>query len=137
MDTATLLLAIYKAYRENRIVDMLGYLDERFRYVVHLPEEALPGGNKVRNKAETAALLDYMMETYDFLAYDPGPIIASDSKATVQPLIRIRDKRTGKVLETKITHTWRVKNSKALELDERHDVLKVEAFLKAVSQSES
>ena len=134
MDTATLLHAIYKAYRENRVADVLGYLDEGFRYVVHLPEAAFPGGDKPRNKAETAATIERLMATYDFLAYDPGPIIATADKATVQPHIRIRDKQTGKELETRLTHTWRVRGDKAIELEERHDVLKVEAFIKSVAQ---
>jgi ketosteroid isomerase-like protein len=137
MDTASLLQAIYKAYRENRVADLLGYLDEDFRYVAHLPEEALPGGDKVRDKTETAATIKYIMETYDLLTYDPGPIIATDDTATVQPQISIRDKRTGKVLETKLAHTWRVRGGKAVELDERHDLAKIEAFLKSMSESRS
>jgi ketosteroid isomerase-like protein len=137
MDTASLLQAIYKAYRENRVADMLGYCDEDFCYVVHLPEQALPGGSKPRNKSETAAAIAHFMETYDLLAYDPGPIIATDHKATVQPHIRIRDKRTGKVLETKFTHNWRVKDGKAIALDEVHDLPKVEAFLKSIAESEA
>jgi len=134
MDTATLLQAIYKAYRENRIADMLGYLDEDFRYVVHLPEWVLPGGDKPRNKAETAATMEYLMATYDTLSYDPGPIIATDDTATVQPHIRIRDKQTGKELETKLAHTWHVRDGKAVELDERHEAEKVEAFFKSISE---
>jgi ketosteroid isomerase-like protein len=133
MDTASLLQAIYRAYRENRLADMLGYFGEDFRYVMHLPETAVPGGDAPRNKAETEAVLRYLQDTYDFLAYDPGPIIAADDKATVQPLVRVRDKRTGEVLETKLTHAWRVKDGKALELEEHHDLPKIEAFLKRVA----
>jgi ketosteroid isomerase-like protein len=134
MDTATLLQAIYAAYRDKRLADLLSYLDEDFRYVIHLPEDAVPGGDKPRNKAETAELLQNLMDTYEFLAYDPGPIIATDDRATVQPKIRFRDMATDKVLETKLTHSWRVKNGKALELDERHDVEKIQAFLKGVAE---
>lgn len=134
MDTATLLQAIYAAYRDKRLADLLSYLDEDFRYVIHLPEDAVPGGDKPRNKAETAELIQNLIDTYDFLAYDPGPIIAAEDRATVQPQIRFRDKRTGKVLDTKFTHSWRVKGGKALALDERHDVMKVQAFLKSVAE---
>ena len=137
MDTAALLNAIYKAYGEKRVADMLDYLDEDFHWVVHLSEAAFPGGDKPRNKAETAATIDYIMATYDLLAYDPGPIIAADGKATVQPQIRIRDKRTGKELETKLTHTWRVRDGHAVELDERHEVAKVEAFFKSISDPDT
>jgi ketosteroid isomerase-like protein len=137
MDTATLLQAIYKAYRENRIADMLGYFDDDFRYVVHLPDWAFPGGDKPRDKSETAATMEYLREAFDILSYDSGPIIATDDKATVQPHIRIRDKKTGKELETKLTHTWRISRGKAVELDERHDTEKVEAFLKSISEPEA
>ncbi len=137
MDTATLLLAIYKAYRESRVADVLAYLDDDFRYVVHLSEAALPGGDKPRNKAETAATIEHFLAIFDLLVYDPGPIIATDHAATVQPHIRVRDKRTGKELDTKFTHTWRVRDGKAVELDERHDREKVEAFLKSISEPEA
>jgi ketosteroid isomerase-like protein len=133
MDTATLLQAIYKAYRENRIAEVLAHLGDDFRFVMHLPEWVIPGGDTPRNKAETAAAIEYLKATFDLLSYDPGPIIATDQRATVQPHIRLRDKRTGNELETKLTHTWRVRDGKAVELDERHDVAKVEAFVKGLS----
>jgi ketosteroid isomerase-like protein len=137
MDTASLLQAIYRAYRENRIADILAYLDEDFRYVVHLPEDVFPGGDKPRSKADTAALIEYLQANYDYLTYDPGPIIATDHTATVHPHVRIRHKRTGKELETKFTHTWQVRGGKAVELDERHDREKVEAFLRSTSEPDA
>ena len=133
-DTAALLHAIYTAYREKRLVDVMAHLAPDFRFVVHLPEAALPGGDKVRNLEETREILQYLIETYDFVAYDPGPIIASAGRATVQPHIRFRDKKSGKLLETQLAHVWRFKDGKAAELDERHDVLKILAFLKSVAE---
>jgi ketosteroid isomerase-like protein len=132
MDTATLLHAIYTAYRERRVDVLLGYLDDEFHWVVHLSEAAFPGGERARDKAETAATLKRIMESFDLLTYDPGPIIATDQKATVQPRIRIRDKQTDAVLETKMVHTWHVKNGKAVALDEKHhDRATVEAFFQS------
>jgi hypothetical protein len=133
-DTAALLHAIYTAYREKRLGDVMVHLDDNFRFVVHLPETALPGGDKARNKAETVELLQYLYDTYDFLAYDPGPIIASAGRATAQPHIRFRDKKTGKVLETKKSHAWRFAGDKVVELDERQDVEKILAFLRSVAE---
>ena len=100
-DPATLLQATYKAFREHRLADMLANFADDFRMAVHLPEEAVPGGDKQRNKAETEELLEYFHTTYDVLAYDPGPIIVTGDQATVQPQVRYRDKRTGEVLDTK------------------------------------
>ena len=133
-DPATILQATYKAFREHRLADMLANFADDFRMVVHLPEEAVAGGDKQRNKAETEELLEYFHTTYDVLAYDPGPIIVTGDQATVQPQVRYRDKRTGEVLDAKLVHTWRVRDGKATELDERHDVEKVLAFLKRVAE---
>jgi ketosteroid isomerase-like protein len=134
MDPATLLQAVYKAFREHRLADMLANFADDFRMAVHLPEEAVPGGDKQRNKAETKELLEYFHTTYDVLAYDPGPIIVTGDQAKVQPQVRYRDKRTGEVLETRMVHAWRVLVGKASELEERHVVVKVVAFLKRVAE---
>jgi ketosteroid isomerase-like protein len=135
-DTAALLQAIYNAYRENRLADVLASFSDDFRFILHLPEDVVSGGDKPRNKAETAELLETFLNTYDILAYDPGPIIVTGDRATVQPQIRYRDKRTGKVLETRLAHAWRVDGGKATQLDERHDVAKIQAFLKSVAEDD-
>ncbi len=134
MDTTALLQAIYKAYREKRLADVLSYLDDDFRFVVHLPEDALPGGDRPRNKAEAAQLFQDFIDEYDFLAYDQGPIIVMPDSATSQPQVRYRHKKTGKVIETRLTHTWWVRDGKATALDERHDVPRVQAFLKSLNE---
>lgn len=134
MDAATLLQTIYKAYREKRLDDVLPHLDDGFRLIVHLPEEALPGGDGPRDKQQTAELMQHLMDTYDFLSYDPGPIIAMGNQVSAQPQIRFRDKKSGKVLETKLMHTWLLDDGKVVTLDERYDVPVIQAFLKSVSE---
>jgi ketosteroid isomerase-like protein len=131
-DTAALLHTIYTAYREKRLLDVLDHLDESFCFIIHLPEDAIPGGDRPRDKTEAHELLQYIVDTYEFLAYDPGPIIASAGHATAQPRIRFKDVRTGKVLDTQVSHTWQFKDGKALRLEERHDVPRVMAFIKSV-----
>jgi ketosteroid isomerase-like protein len=133
-DTAVLLQAIYSAYREKRLADVVANFSDNFRFILHLPEDVVPGGDRPRNKAETAELMQSFIDAYDFLAFDPGPIIVVEDRATAQPHIRFRDKRTGKVLETKLSHAWRVAGGKATELEERHDVAKLKAFLKSVAE---
>ena len=134
MDTTALLQAIYKAYRERRLADALSYLADDFRLTVHLPEDALPGGDRPRSKAESALLFQGFLNDYDFLAFDHGPIIVSGDSATAQPQIRYRHKKTGKVLETKLAHMWRVRDGKVVGLEERYDIAHVQAFLKSVSE---
>ncbi len=129
---APLLHDLYLAYREKRLLDVMDHLDDSFTMVIHLPEEAIPGGARPRDKAETLKLLRYFVETYEFLDYDPGPIIGSAGQATAQPRLRFRDVGTGKVLDTQISHTWTFKDGKAVRLDERHDVANIMTFINSV-----
>lgn len=131
-DTAALLQTIYAAWREQRLGEIMKHLDEDFHLIVHLPAELVPGGEHPRSKAETLALLEHLKDTYDTLSYDQGPIIVADGRATVQPLIRYRHKKTGKVLETKLAHVWHFRGGKAIGLDERYDLAAVEAFLRSL-----
>ena len=133
MDTTSLLQAIYKAFREKRLADAISHLADDFRLVVHLPEDALPGGERPRSKAESALLFQGFLNDYDFLAYDHGPIIVTGDRATAQPHIRYRHKKTGKVLETKLAHTWCVRDGKAVGLEEHYDVAHVQGFLKSLN----
>lgn len=133
METTTLLQAIYKAYREKRLAEALSYLSDDFRLVVHLPENAMAGGDRPRSKAESALLFQGFLNDYDFLAYDHGPIIVAGDRATAQPQIRYRHKKTGKVLETKLAHTWSVRDGKVVGLEERYDVAHVQGFLKSLN----
>jgi len=133
MDTTTLLQAIYKAFREKRLAEVLSYLSDDFRLVVYLPEDAFPGGDRPRSKAETALLFQHFIDEYDFLGYDQGPNIVMPDSATSQPQIRYRHKKTGKVIETRLSHTWWIKDGKATALEERHDVPRVEAFIKSLN----
>jgi ketosteroid isomerase-like protein len=132
MDTTALLQAIYAAYREKRLSDVLDYLDDSFRYVVHLPDELLQGGNMTRDKQATRELFSHFMDTYDFLAFDPGPIIVTGDRALVNSNVRFRHKQSGKQLTTRIQQTWEIKDGKAVSLDEQHDQAAVEAFLKSI-----
>ena len=134
MDTTSLLQAIYKAFREKRLADTISHLADDFSLVVHLPDDALPGGDRPRSKAEAALLFQGFINDYDFLAYDQGPIIVTGDHATSQPQIRYRHKKTGKVMETPLNHTWHVKDGKARALDGHHDVARVQAFMKSLRE---
>jgi len=133
-DAAALLHTIYTAWREQRLADVMASLDDNFRFVVNLPADLIPGGDKPRNKTETLEFLQYLRDTFDFLSYDQGPIIAGGDHATAQPHIRYRHKKTGKVLETKISHVWHIKDGKAIDLEEHHDTAKIRAFLRGVAE---
>ena len=135
ISTPALLQTIYTAYREKRPVDVLAHLADDFRFTIHLPADALPGAAVPHGKADTAKLLEGLIATYDFLTYEPGPIMVTGDEAAVRVRICYRHKATGQVIETTLGHFWRVRDGKAAQLDEYHDVQHVVSFLTKVAPS--
>lgn len=135
MDTAALLQTIYQCYREKRLADVVDLLSDDFKFKALLPEDPVDGGKRPRSRAETALLVHQFMENYDILAFEPGPIIVTNDVASAQATATFRHKKSGKVLETRFVHDWRVADGKALELEQRHDLDELNAFLKSLDES--
>lgn len=130
-----LLRTIYAAYGAKRLDVALSHFADDFHFTLHLPKDAIPGAGAPINKAEARAMFQSFMDTYDFLSYEPGPIIVSPDgdKATATPAIRYRHKATGNVIETRISHFWHFRDGKVLLLDEYHDTARIQAFLAKLS----
>ncbi len=126
-----MLRTIYTAYREKRLADALGPLADDFRFTLHLPKDTVPGAGATVSKTEATRMFQSFMDTYDFLAYEPGDIAVSaeGDRATASPAIRYRHKATGKIIEARISHFWSFLDGKAVSLDEYHDTARVMAFL--------
>lgn len=137
MGVPALLQAIYDAYRDKRLADVLSRLDDNFVLIVHLPEEIVPGGDQPRNKAAAEDIFRYFMDTFDFLSYDPGPIIVTGDRATAQPKIRYRHKPTGKILETTFRHVWQIRDGKVVALESSHDLARLRDFMDSIRDSET
>jgi ketosteroid isomerase-like protein len=129
-----LLRTIYTAYREKRLDDALAHLADDFRFTLHLPKETIPGAGSPVGKAEASVMFQGFMDSYDFLAYDPGDISVSPEgdRATASPAIRYRHKATGNTIEARISHFWNFRGGKALSLDEYHDTARIMAFLATI-----
>lgn len=134
MDNATLLQAIYKAFRENRLAEALSYLDDDFKLSIRLPDDGVPDQDRPRSKAEAALLFRKFADRFDLIGHEPGLIIVTDTSASVQPELVMRHRMTGKTLTAKLRHTWRIADGKARELAVEYDVPQIQAFLRSVGE---
>ena len=134
MDTAALLQEIYRCYREKRLADVVELLSDDFKFTAQLPDD-IDDAIRPRSRAETAILVHKFMDQYDILAFETGPIIVTDGVASTQADVKFRHKKSGKVLETRFIHDWRVTDGKASELAQRHDLEQLKAFLRSVGDS--
>jgi ketosteroid isomerase-like protein len=131
--TAALLQDLYAAYREKRLADVMARLTDDFRFTLHLPAESVPGAAAPHDKAETLEMFKGILAAYDILLYEPGPIMVTGDQAAVRVRIRYRHKATDAVIETTLGHFWRVRDGKAAQLDEYHNVQHVLSFLNKVA----
>jgi ketosteroid isomerase-like protein len=132
MDTALLLQNIYRSFREKRLADVVELLSDDFKFKAQLPEDSAIEGKRARSRAEIALLAHRSMEEYDILVFEPGPIVVTDSLASAQVQVKFRHKKTGKILETRFLHDWRVADGKACDLQQRHDLEQLKAFLESL-----
>jgi ketosteroid isomerase-like protein len=132
MDPAALLQNIYRSYREKRLAEIVNLLSDDFKFKAELPDD-LDGVTRARSRAELALMVHNFMEQYDILAFEPGPIVVTDNRASAEAEVKFRHKKSGKVLETRFLHDWTVADGKALELEQRHDLEQLRAFLKSVN----
>lgn len=128
-----LLNRIYALYREKRLDDVMALVADDFRFTVHLPSGSVPGAGVSHGKAATTAMLQAFMDSYKFLTYDPGPILAEGNLAASRPVIRYRHKGTGDIIETRLAHFWTLRDGVPISLDEYHDVANVQAYLTKLS----
>ena len=61
--------------------------------------------------------------------------MVTGDQAAVRVRIRYRHKATGETIETTLGHFWRIREGKAAQLDEYHDVQHVVSFLTKVAPS--
>jgi ketosteroid isomerase-like protein len=135
MDTAVLLQNIYRCFREKRLADVVAMLSDDFKFKAQLPDDAPEDGKRPRSRAELALMVHKSMEEYDILTFEPEQITITDGIASARAEVKFRHKKTGKVLETRFVHDWRIANGKATELEQRHDLEQLRAFAKSVLDS--
>lgn len=74
-----------------------------------------------------------LLDTYDFVTYDPGPLSVDREKVSCEVEFQYREKATGETITNQLRQLWLVDAGKAQRLDEWHDLAAVTSFLDRVS----
>ena len=112
---------------------MLALVADDIVYALHIPAEVMPLGGETKGKTALAMALQGLLDNYDYLTYDPGPVSVDGAKASAEVHFRYREKATGEVIDSRLRHLWLVEAGKAKRLDEWHDLPKVTAFFERVA----
>jgi ketosteroid isomerase-like protein len=132
-DTGSVVGRIYAAWTARDLQSVLQNLADDMVFALHIPAEVMPLGGETRGKAAVAAALQGLFDSFDFLAYDVGPISTDGATATCENHFRYRHKGTGDVIDGRLRHRWQVESGRARRLDEWHDVPAVKAYFDRVA----
>jgi ketosteroid isomerase-like protein len=132
-DTLSTVEAIYAAWQARDLPATLALMADDMVFALHVPREVLPIGGETVGKAAVGVALQGLLDTYDFLAYEPGPIAVEGSSATGEVHFRYRQKATGDVIDSRLRHRWTIEAGKTRRLDEWHDLAVVTAYLTRVA----
>lgn len=128
MDSAVLLLNIYKCYRERRLAEAVSLLSDDFVFKSDLPDDPLEP-QRPRSRAELTILAHRFLEEYEIISFEPGPVTVNGNNATVFPECVFQHKKTGKILHTRFEHIWHIDGGKLAALHQRHDGDQLRTFL--------
>lgn len=128
-----LVAGCYKSWTEGRIDRLLDVLADDCVYTMHVPRELLAfAGRHEGSEAIRTCLHDIIAES-DFLLY-----AVDDWSHGAGEIVRTRvvyyffHPDTGDQLDGALRHVWRVRDGRVVQLDEYHDVPRLEAFLTMV-----
>ncbi|HWK40175.1 MAG TPA: nuclear transport factor 2 family protein [Hyphomicrobium sp.] len=132
MDKASLLYEIYRSFREKRLADIVDRLSDDFKFRAELPHTSPEERLRPRSRAEIALMAHQSMAQFDILRFEPGPITVTGDIASADTDVKFRHKKSGKVLETRFQHVWRIADGKACALEQQHDLAALTAFAASI-----
>jgi hypothetical protein len=130
MDTAVL-HEFYRSYRERRLAEAVALLSDDFLFKAHIPNAPLDP-LRPRSRAEFTLICHKFLDDYDIMTFEPGPFTVFDGVASAPVQGMFRHRKTGRMLELSLRHTWRIANGKLAELVQEYDFEMVQNFLKDV-----
>ena len=132
-DTKVVVQQLYTAWKARDLPAVLSFVADEMVFALHIPTDVMPLGGETKGKTAVAAALQGLLDNYDFLTYEPGPVAAEGTKATCEVQFRYRQKATNEVIDSRLRHEWLVEAGKVQRLDEWHDLPKVKAYFDRVA----
>ena len=133
----TIISEIYDAWRAQDLAWFASYLPDDFCHVTHIPTEIHPLGGTSRGKAASMERLAIIADDFEILRFDTSGLMIQDERAGVEIPLRYRHRETGTALETTIANFWTFEDGWPVRLTEYHDLVRIQAFARAVSSSGS
>src|SRR5262245_42392125 len=126
---------LYERYYDGDLDSVAAQLPASFQFRMNLPSGSFPWASQDLDRASSLEMFRGLIDSYDFLAIDVGPILTDGSRAFVRPHIHYRHKLTGDPIETTLMHVWTLEDGRPVRLEEFHDVDCTLAHLRRIASA--
>lgn len=127
-----LLETLYAHWRRQDVDGTVASLPEDWIHDVHVPPEILPlGGPRIGQEA--VERLRQLVDQFEFLAFEPGPIMIEGGFAALRPKVSYVHKSTQGVFATSMAHFWTFEDGTPTRLDEYHSVASILQLMKQMA----
>lgn len=132
-DPQSIVEGLYASWKARDLTQVHALLSDDMVFVLHIPADVAPFGGEMRGKAAVTAALQGLLDTYDFVAYEPQSVSANGAQVNAEVRFRYRHKVTGELIDSRLRHSWVVEAAKIKRLDEWHDLPTVKTFFARVA----
>ena len=132
-DAKAVIEGAYAAWQARNLPALMPLLADDIVFALHVPADVLPIGGETRGKTAVAAVLQGLLDGYDFLAYDPSPLTVDGARVESDVRFQYRQNATGEVIASRLHHRWSTADGKVTRLEEWHDLPTVRAFFDRVA----
>jgi uncharacterized protein len=110
--------AAHDAFLRGDVEATLGYFDERIVWKV---PDTLPWGGTYTSREDVAGFFALLLEYFDELELHPQELLAAADRVVDFGVMRGRGKLNGEPFELRYCLIWRMKDGKAIEMEEFSD----------------
>lgn len=134
MNAGEALQGIWAAWIKRDKAATLEFFSHDVEYAIFIPQEVLPFGGVTRGKAALSDRLQMILDQFDTLSY--APVFHGSDNDTARGIVHYHfaHKATGETIDGLMRHVAKMKDGLIVRLEEYHDIDRIQAFMRLVSQ---
>jgi ketosteroid isomerase-like protein len=110
------LFALYEAYAEGRVHDVLRELDDNIVMTSYAPVGVFPFLGRKAGKAAIAQAMEAVHREYEYIAYQPVFMVCEDDSAAAIILAKLRQRSSGRIVQLFVADFLRMQSGRIIEL---------------------
>lgn len=122
--------AAITAYSLGDLEMAASYFDETAIYAIFVPADTVPFGGEVCGRAQILAKFQHVVQDFEFLRYEPRPILANGDQLRCQIMFALKHRETGEIIDGVMRIEVSFSKGMIVRWHEFHDADRIQAFMR-------